>query len=98
MLEEQEFSSCSSTKSGGNPDYLYAVNLYVNGDLALEAGSTPPGLTFTDANNDTVFTIGGKPEQPGTYTLRVEFYAGSDSASASFTLVVNQDPNLKRLP
>jgi hypothetical protein len=98
VLEEQAFSPCSFTKSGGNPDYLYAVNVYVNGDLALEAGSTPPGLTFNETNNDTVFTIGGKPEQPGTYTLRVEFYAGSDSASASFTLVVNQDPNLKRLP
>ena len=74
------------------------MNLYVNGDLALEAGSTPDGLTFTDTNNDTVFTIGGKPTTPGTYNLRVEFYAGTDKASASFTLVVNQDPNLKRLP
>jgi hypothetical protein len=98
VLEEQEFS-CSFTKSGGNPDYLYAVNLYVNGDLALEAGSTPPGLTFSDTNNDTVFTISGKPERPGgTFDLRVEFYAGSDSASASVTLIVNQDPNLKTLP
>jgi hypothetical protein len=98
VLEEQEISPCSFIKSGGNPEYLYSVNLYVNGDLSLEAGSAPAGLTFTDTNNDTVFTIGGKPETPGTYNLTVEFYAGTDKASASFTLVVNQDPNLKRLP
>jgi hypothetical protein len=98
VLEEQEISPCSFTKSGGNPEYLYSVNLYVNGDLSLTAGSSPAGLTFTDTNNDTVFTIGGKPETPGTYNLRVEFYAGTDKASASFTLVVDQDPNLKRLP
>ena len=98
VLEEQEIAPCSFTKSGGNPDYLYSVNVYVNGDLALEAGSTPAGLTFTDTNNDTVFTIAGKPETPGTYNLRIEFSAGTGTASASFTLVVNQDPNLKRLP
>jgi hypothetical protein len=89
---------CAFTKSGGNPDYLYSVNLYVNGDLSLEAGSAPDGLDFTDTNNDSVFTIAGKPSMPGTYDLRVEFYAGTDTASASVTLVVNQDPNLKRLP
>jgi hypothetical protein len=97
VLEEQEFS-CSFTRTGGDPDILYAVNVYVNGNLALEAGSTPAGLTFTGTNDDQVFTIGGEPEQPGTYTLMVEDYSGSTSASASFTLVVNQDPNLKRLP
>jgi putative Ig domain-containing protein len=62
------------------------------------AGSTPEGLTFNETNNDTVYIIGGKPWTPGTYNLTVEFYAGTDKASASFTLVVNEDPNLKRLP
>jgi hypothetical protein len=89
VVAGQEMPSCSFTKAGGNPDYLYSVNLYVNGNLALEAGSTPEGLTFTDTNNDTVYTIGGKPETPGTYNLTVEFYAGTDTASASLTLVVS---------
>lgn len=98
VLEDQEMPPCSFTKSGGNPDYLYSVNLYVNGNLSLVAGSAPDGLTFTDTNNDTVFTIAGKPSTPGTYNLTVEFYAGTDTASASVTLVVSQDPNLQRLP
>jgi hypothetical protein len=98
VLEDQAMSPCSFTKSGGNPEYLYSVNLYVNGNLSLAAGSAPDGLTFTDTNNDTVFTIGGKPTTPGTYNLTVEFYAGTDKASASVTLVVSQDPNLPRLP
>lgn len=59
----------------------------------LTAAGNPGGT-----NNDSVFTIAGKPTTPGTYDLTVEFYAGNDKASASVTLVVNQDPNLPRLP
>jgi hypothetical protein len=98
VLEDQEMPPCSFTKSGGNPDYLYSVNLYVNGNLSLVAGSAPDGLTFTHTSNDSVFTIAGKPTTQGTYDLTVEFYAGTDKASASVTLVVNQDPSLQRLP
>jgi hypothetical protein len=93
----QQFS-CPFTLSGGTPDILYAVDLYVNGNLALEAGSTPEGLDFTGTDDDKVFTIGGAPEQWGTFAFTVTFYAGSTSASANFTLVVPEPPASQRLP
>jgi hypothetical protein len=68
------------------------VDLYVNGNLALEAGSTPEGLNFTDTDDDKVFTIEGAPEQWGTFAFTVTFYSGSTSASANFTLVVPEPP------
>jgi hypothetical protein len=93
----QQFS-CPFTLSGGSPDILYAVDLYVNGNLALEAGSTPEGLDFTGSDDDKVFTIGGAPEQWGTFAFTVTFYAGSTSASANFTLIVPEPPASQQLP
>jgi hypothetical protein len=93
----QQFS-CPFTLSGGTPDILYAVDLYVNGNLSLEAGTTPEGLNFTDTDDDKVFTIGGAPEQWGTFAFTVTFYAGSTSASANFTLIVPEPPASQRLP
>jgi hypothetical protein len=93
----QQFS-CPFTLSGGTPDILYAVDLYVNGNLSLEAGTTPEGLDFTDTDDDTVFTIDGAPEQWGTFAFTVTFYAGSTSASANFTLIVPEPPASQRLP
>jgi hypothetical protein len=93
----QQFS-CPFTLSGGTPDVLYAVDLYVNGSLALEAGSTPEGLDFTDTDDDKVFTIEGAPEQWGTFAFTVTFYSGSTSASANFTLIVPEPPASQRLP
>lgn len=84
--------------SGQTPDRLYSVDLFVNGELALTAGSTPPGLTFTDTDDDTVFTIEGKPEQRGTFAFTVEFTDNVNSASANFTLVVPEPPASQRLP
>jgi len=94
---EQQFS-CSFTRSGGDPDILYAVNLFVNGQLSLTAGSTPAGLVFTGTNDDQVFTIGGKPQQWGTFAFTVQDYAGTTSASANFTLIVPEPPASQRLP
>jgi hypothetical protein len=74
------------------------VDLYVNGSLALEAGSTPLGLNFTDTDDDKVFTIGGAPEQWGTFAFTVTFYSGRTSASANFTLIVPEPPASQRLP
>ena len=93
----QQFS-CPFTLSGGTPDILYAVDLYVNGSLALKAGSTPEGLDFTDTDDDKVFTIEGAPEQWGTFAFTVTFYSGSTSASANFTLIVPEPPASQRLP
>jgi hypothetical protein len=93
----QQFS-CPFTLSGGTPDILYPVDLFVNGQLALTAGSTPQGLVFTDTNNDTVFTIGGQPQQWGTFAFTVTFYSGRTSASANFTLIVPEPPASQRMP
>lgn len=93
----QQFS-CPFTLSGGSPDVLYAVDLYVNGSLALEAGSTPEGLDFTDTDDDKVFTIEGAPQQWGTFAFTVTFYSGNTSASANFTLIVPEPPASQRLP
>jgi hypothetical protein len=93
----QQFS-CPFTMSGGTPDILYSVDLYVNGSLSLEAGSTPEGLDFTDTDDDSVFTIGGAPEQWGTFAFTVQFYAGTTSASANFTLVVPEPPASQQMP
>jgi hypothetical protein len=93
----QQFS-CPFTMSGGTPDVLYAVDLFINGSLALEAGTLPAGLETTDTDDDTVFTIEGQPEQWGTFAFRVTFYSGSTSASANFTLIVREPPASQRLP
>jgi hypothetical protein len=94
---EQQFS-CSFTRSGGTPDILYAVDLFINGQLALTAGSTPPGLVFTETNDDTVYTMSGEPQQWGTFAFTVTFYSGRTSASANFTLIVPEPPASQRLP
>jgi len=83
---------------GGTPDVLYAVDLFINGSLALEAGTLPAGLETTDTDDDTVFTIEGEPEQWGTFAFTVTFYSGSTSASANFTLIVPEPPASQRLP
>jgi hypothetical protein len=93
----QQFS-CPFTMKGGTPDVLYAVDLFINGSLALEAGTLPAGLETTDTDDDTVFTIEGEPEQWGTFAFTVTFYSGSTSASANFTLIVPEPPASQRLP
>jgi len=96
---EQEFS-CSFTRSGGDTQYLFETDLYVNGQLSLTAGSTPAGLVFSGTNDDQVFTIGGKPQQWGTFTFTVKEWnvSPSDAASANFTLIVPEPPASQRLP
>jgi hypothetical protein len=93
----QQFS-CPFTLSGGTPDILYSVDLFINGQLADTDDSIPLGLVFTDTNDDTVYTIGGKPEQWGTFAFTVTFYAGRTSASANFTLTVPEPPASQRMP
>lgn len=93
----QQFS-CPFTMSGGTPDVSYAVDLFINGSLALEAGTLPAGLETTDTANDTVYTIEGKPEQWGTFAFTVTFYSGQTSASANFTLIVPQPPASSMMP
>ena len=93
----QQFS-CPFTLSGGTPDLLYGVDLFVNGQLAGIVGSTPLGLVFTETNDDTVYTIGGEPQQWGTFAFTVTFYAGRTSASANFTLIVPEPPASQRMP
>jgi hypothetical protein len=74
------------------------VNLFINGNLAAEVGTLPLGLETTDTDGDTVYTIEGKPEQWGGFAFTVEFYSGTTSASANFTLVVPQPPASSLMP
>jgi hypothetical protein len=67
--------------------------LFINGSIADTAGSLPPGLETTD--NDTTFTIEGRPEQSATsYTFTVTVQDATPgwpphTASTSFTLIVS---------
>ena len=95
--------SCSATVSGGTPGYGWT--LFINGQLIAENGTMPPGFETTVSyagGQDVTETLEGKPELTGTY--KVTFTAEDmtpisppHTASASFTVVVTPNPDVKTL-
>jgi hypothetical protein len=93
--------SCSVTASGGTPGYGWT--LFINGQLIAANGTMPPGFetTVSYANGqDVTETLEGKPELTGTYnvTLTAQDMTPVNpphTASASFTIVVTPNPNVK---
>ena len=102
-VEVLESFSCSVTASGGTPGYGWT--LFINGQLIAENGTMPPGFETTvsyENGQDVTETLEGKPELTGTY--KVTFTAMDmtpvnppHTASASFTIVVTPNPDVKTL-
>ena len=93
----------SVTASGGTPGYGWT--LFINGQLIAENGTMPPGFeTAVGCENgqDVTETLEDKPELTGTYNVT---FTAQDmtpvspphTASASFTIVVTPNPDVKTL-
>ena len=102
-VEVLESFSCSVTASGGTPGYGWT--LFINGQLIAANGTMPPGFATAvgyQNGQDVTETLEGKPELTGTY--HVTFTAMDmtpvnppHTASASFTVVVTPNPDVKTL-
>jgi hypothetical protein len=77
--------------------------LFINGQLIAENGTMPPGFETAvsyENGQDVTETLGGKPELTGTYNVT---FTAQDmtpvspphTASASFTIVVTPNPDVK---
>jgi hypothetical protein len=72
--------------------------------LPLAGAALPAGLiTTTTPNGAATETFTGNPTQVGTFTFLVTVMDSEPgippvTASTTFTIVVNQDPTVKRLP
>jgi hypothetical protein len=100
-VEVLESFSCPVTASGGTPGYGWT--LFINGQLIAENGTMPPGFETAvsyENGQDVTETLGGKPELTGTYNVT---FTAQDmtpvspphTASASFTIVVTPNPDVK---
>jgi hypothetical protein len=70
----------------------------------LAGAALPTGLiTTTTPNGAATETFTGNPTQVGTFTFLVTVMGSEPgippvTASTTFTIVINQDPTVKRLP
>jgi len=91
----------SVTASGGTPGYGWT--LFINGQLIAENGTMPPGFeteVSEENGQDVTETLEGKPEIAGTYNVTFTAQDMTPAspphpASASFTVVVTPNPDVK---
>ncbi|HEY7277505.1 MAG TPA: hypothetical protein VH594_16155 [Trebonia sp.] len=95
----------------GNPDGSDGAGGDRRRGIASIAGATsvlagavlPTGLITTTPNGAATETFTGNPTQVGTFTFLVTVMDSEPgippvTASTTFTIVINQDPTVKRLP